>query len=588
MARITVQLEGKGAMTLNDTDHRATGGEGAVYVKKGYAIKLFLDPAHAQRTGMAEKIRALSALRHPAIVAPLGAVYDAQQAMVGFYMPEVRGVPLVKTFTNAWRDAQAFGDAQALRLVDGMREAVAAAHQHGALLVDGNEMNYLVDGEAPRLIDVDSWQIGPFKATAQMPSIKDHHSPVFNDGTDWFAWAIVSFQVLVGIHPYKGTHPDFKKSDLEARMKANASVFDPQVKLNAAVRDFACIPPLLRDWYEAVFQQGLRTAPPSVHARAIGAVRPAPFVRRVLASTVGSGTVRHEVLDTLGGPVRLLSQGWAVASTPSGWSAFDLVRRQPIPALDSAAIDAVLQGRAALLRHGPGWAWLTTDGQTVSGHRVSSAKDPLPLDPSLNRLACQGERLLVWGERAFVLVPDSEMGLVELGLDTLGERTVLSITGRWPVLVRSTQFFDGAAVMDALGAPFLVVPSPGAVTVRRAPDLHGMRVLDAYARHPDFALVLALSPQDGRTHRLTLVPTGDRWTIIEDEVTDAVALNAAINARGILVSIPEDGLLRVANTHGQGGKLVQDASLGTDQRLVAWGDGIGYARGHEVVRLSMV
>jgi hypothetical protein len=65
---------------------------------------------------------------------------------------------------------------ESLALVENMRLAVIAAHQIGAVLVDANEMNYLADGTTPRLLDVDSWQIGPYQPSAIMPSISDVHS----------------------------------------------------------------------------------------------------------------------------------------------------------------------------------------------------------------------------------------------------------------------------------------------------------------------------------------------------------------------------------------------------------------------------
>ena len=253
---IKVFMPGKGSVSLRPTDHLATGGEGAVYLKNGTIFKVFLDPQKAQASGMADKIALLSKFQHPFIVAPQDVLLDEKHNVIGYYMPQASGVPLMKTFTNSWRDLNAFTDTQSVKLVDNMRVAVQAAHDFGAVLVDANETNYLAEGVEPRIIDVDSWQVGRHKATAIMPSVRDYHAKSFDANTDWYSWGIVSFQVFTGIHPYKGTHPDFKKGDLEARMRANASVFDSRVRLNAAVRDFSCVPAPLLDWYERVFEQG--------------------------------------------------------------------------------------------------------------------------------------------------------------------------------------------------------------------------------------------------------------------------------------------------------------------------------------------
>ena len=64
-----------------------------------------------------------------------------------------------------------------------------------------------------------------------MMSIRDPLTPKngFNKLTDWYSYAIVTFQMYIGIHPFKGIHPDYKPKDLELRMKDGASVFDKKV-----------------------------------------------------------------------------------------------------------------------------------------------------------------------------------------------------------------------------------------------------------------------------------------------------------------------------------------------------------------------
>jgi DNA-binding helix-hairpin-helix protein with protein kinase domain len=95
---LRVYLPGKGEVTLAQTDYLATGGEGSLYAKGGYVYKLYLDPAAARARGIEAKLSLLKTLRHPHIVAPIDVLHDAQHEVVGFYMPQASGVPLVKTF----------------------------------------------------------------------------------------------------------------------------------------------------------------------------------------------------------------------------------------------------------------------------------------------------------------------------------------------------------------------------------------------------------------------------------------------------------------------------------------------------------
>lgn len=578
-------IPGKGELALTDADHVATGGEGSVYIKKGMAIKLFLDAAKARQAGMEEKIGLLSTIRHPFIVAPEGPVFDAKQEMVGYVMPLAKGVPLVKTFTNSWRDQNAFDQAMSAKLVENMRLGVSAAHGLGALLVDGNEFNYHADGSTPQFIDVDSWQIGRFKATALMPSIRDYSRSDFSTDTDWFAWAIVSFQVFSGIHPFKGTHPDFKKGDVEARMRANASVYDSRVKLNSAVRDLATIPGALSDWYEGVFQRGERSAPPSAFLS-----QAAPgLTRKLRVVTTGNGLVRHDRIAGLPYEIRHVSgNGIAYFQDGNFWKAYDVQRKQSISALGSAQIEALFNNKAALVRHLNQFVFVEMSRDELEGQVLAGDSEPQPKNTSAGKLTCSADKLVVMGNRIFALNPNNENGMTELSVDTLGNRVLLSVKAVWPVTVQSTRFLDGVGVLDALGKPFLVVPEGAAITIQRAPALADYRVVAGFSRGPQMVLLHAYSRNDGKLYRLRLSEGKGLFNLDDATVTDDVDMNVALTARGMLVSIYDEGEVTVSSVQNGNTKVVQDSSVTKDMMLFALPDGVYYHKGADVFRLSLV
>ena len=596
---LRVFLPGKGEVALSQTDYLATGGEGVVYAKGGFVYKLYLDPVGARARGIEDKIKLLQGIRHPHIVAPVDVLHNAQHEVVGFYMQEARGVPLVKTFTNAWRDPHNFGMAESLALVENMRLAVQSAHQAGAVLVDANEMNYLADGTTPRLLDVDSWQIGPFKASAIMPSIRDVHSADFTPLTDWFSWAVVSFQVLAGIHPYKGVHPDFKRGDLHARMLANASVFDPRVSVNAGVRDYASLPGALLDWYRDVFQHGLRSAPPGVHAARLA------VVANRSTRTPTSQTVSHDLLVHLGGDVvQVLSCGVALWREPSGAGtlhAYDLQRKQNLPSLTSVQLDAIGEGVAALVRCAGGLLYVslhtsantaTTQSRGITGHLVSGERDPVPVCPAVKLLPCLAQRLITFGNRLFAVNANSDRGLMEIAVDQLGQQTMLSVRASWPFLAQASTMFANMAVFDALGTPFVVLPNNDSVRVDKASGLAAYRLVDAFMVSPDYVLALAYRRADGQTYRLTLTRGGEHqgFDITSTEPTDELALNVAVNEQGIGVEVLANGELAVfgaKQTASGNSKLVRNTGLTQDHRVFALPSGLHYSHGQEVVRISM-
>lgn len=581
---IKVVMPGKGEISLRPTDHLATGGEGAVYLKNNRIFKLFLNPEHARASGMAEKIQLLSQIRHPFIVSPLDVLYDNQHQMVGYYMEKADGIALMKTFTNTWRDQNSFTDQDAVKLVENMREAVHAAHALKAVMVDGNETNYLVAGVEPRIIDVDSWKIGRHAATAIMPSIRDYHSTDHTEKTDWFAWGIVSFQVFTGIHPYKGTHPAFKKSDLEGRMRANASVFDKEVRLNAAVRDFACVPRPLLDWYEGVFAKGERSAPPS----ALLSQAPARLTKKVRVVQTASGKVRHDRLQGFAGKVRHVSaNGIAFYGEAGTLKAHDLYRKQGVPALSHADIDGLFANQSALVRQGENFVFVSLSSAGVQGRVVPGERDPQPANVHTNILPLSATKLLVIGNRLFALNPQSDCGMVELELSAMGSRTVLAVKTQWPVNVTSTRFYDGFGAMDCLGVPFLVIPEQESLTIRRAAVLASYKLINGFSRGSSYVWMHGVSRADGQIYRLELRSNGKEFELVHSEVVDESELNLAVSAKGIAVGVFEDGSVSVQNTLGSRGKVVSDSSVTKEMSLFSLPEGIHYYRDSDIYRISL-
>jgi hypothetical protein len=254
-------LEGRGLITVRPNDHVATGGEGTVFKVANTILKIYTDPSKMVADDMPSKVRALSALSHPGILAPKGII--TERSPIGFYMDFAQGTPLTPFFANDFRSQNGIDTAKTLKIAQAMQEIYAFAHSNKAILVDANELNWIIAPNlSPKAIDVDSWAIAKWPAKVVMPSIRDWHSKTFNELTDWFSWGIVTFQLFTGIHPYKGTLQGYARGAMVERMKANASVFSSGIKLNNAVRDFRTIPEPLRTWYKETFQDGVRSLPP--------------------------------------------------------------------------------------------------------------------------------------------------------------------------------------------------------------------------------------------------------------------------------------------------------------------------------------
>lgn len=264
-----IYVAGKGKVTLSDSkDFIAQGGQGKIYAKSGTVYKIYENRADMIPSA---KIQELSVLgKNPCIIAPEKIILDAKNHEIGYTMPHVEGVyALCELFPQAFWDRNKFDHPKAIKLITGMQDTINEIHNHDILIVDLNEMNFLVKDHFGLVffIDVDNYQTRNFFCTAIMPNIRDWSAKQWSKESDWYSFGIVTFNMLVGIHPFKGRHPDFKwpinEATLTARMQQNVSIFDPKVQLPGVCRPLTAIPKNYFDWYRSMFVDGNRQAPPS-------------------------------------------------------------------------------------------------------------------------------------------------------------------------------------------------------------------------------------------------------------------------------------------------------------------------------------
>lgn len=254
-------------ISLTDRNFIAKGGEGSVYAIGNTAYKVYDDPSKVIE---GKKVTELAVLTHPNIIKPEHSLVNQKNQVIGYTMRYVSNThPLCQLFTKAFKQRNMIEHDTIMSLIKKFREMIAHIHHKGIVVVDLNEMNFLASEKFDELfaIDVNSYQTPSFPATAIMDSIRDRHCKnKFDENTDWFSWAIITFQMIIGIHPYKGRHPKFESvaldQRLDARMKSNISVFHSGSSVPKVCYSFDVIPPALKQWYIGVFENGLRIKPP--------------------------------------------------------------------------------------------------------------------------------------------------------------------------------------------------------------------------------------------------------------------------------------------------------------------------------------
>lgn len=571
---IKIILHGGKILTLRPNNHVATGGEGAVYRASNIVIKLYSDSQKMERDNMADKINFLSTLANQFIVAPKGVVKNQKDQPVGYYMDFVKGEPLARVFTNDFRNREGFTDDNASTLVDYMREVFNFAHSKGAILVDANEMNWLVDLKSPddpqpRAIDVDSWSIGQWKPSVIMPSIRDWHSKGFNELTDWFAWAIVTFQIYTGIHPYKGKLDGYKPNDLEERMKANASVFTAGVRLNRAVRDFSCIPDPLLDWYTAVFQQGERSEPPSPFTTTMpGSATQAARVMYTSATTTGSLVFDKLYSKADDKVIRVFTCG---AIMLESGKIIDISTKHKIAQAHSRSCQVVAAEKG----------WLK--GDIDRGQFKFSFINSTDLKEQFLNLDIAGHGLVRYENRLFVI---TDKGLTEMKLKIFG-KSVLSVGQTWGVMVNSTRWFDGVGIQDAMGAAYLITPfDDNACAQVRVPELDYLQPVMARAGNR-FVVVVGLD-RNGIYQKIEFTLDKDYSSYkIRQSSTDEAGLNIAILPKGVCATIIDDGELNIFVPTSGVENIVSDKNILTDMNLSNWDNKVVYIQNGELWTVRM-
>jgi hypothetical protein len=560
---LQVTLEGKGTVTLRPNDHIATGGEGSIYRVGDLAVKVYLDPDKMRATGLPEKVKLLSTLTHPYVVGPRGMALNSHSEPVGHYLPFVdNGHALSMVFTNEFWAKESFDNIQASKLVAGMREAVEFAHQHAALLIDANELNWmaLLTGKVePRVIDVDSWAIGRWGASVIMPSIRDWNAKDFNEGTDWFAWGIVTFQLYTGIHPFKGTLAGYDRGDLVGRMKARASVFSAGIKLNRAVRDFSGVPSGLLRWYEAVFQGIERAGPPSPYDSSVTAA-PAAVKMRNVTLAGGDSLVFEKILTVSASVVRVF--GCGVALTSDG-ELIDLSSKRRI------GEDAGSTSEVVRVEHG----WLAGDKHGFWYLPENGPGVPLSLQ-------VQSRSLVSYENRLFAV---TESGLTEITARLFSGKPIASVGQTWGIMVNSTRWFSGVGVLDAMGAMYLIAPQGDSAVIQlRVKELDGFRVVAGKAGNRFVSLITIDRQGDYRKFEFTFGKDHAAPPVVWSGPADSAELNLAILPKGVCATILKDGELDIFVPSSGAVRRIEDRQIATDMALANWNNTVVFVQNGEV------
>lgn len=545
---------GNNTISLGNKEFIAQGGEGSVYAKGRTAYKIYLDPKRMIPLG---KIQELSVITSSRVIKPERVIYQ-DNSPVGYTMPFVRKTEaLCQLFTRSFKDQHRIDFDHIIHLVKDMRDTIDHIHSKNILIVDLNEMNFLVDNKFEEVffIDADSYQTKSFKATALMESVRDRHTPnYFNQGTDWFAFAVVTFQLFVGVHPYKGRHPKLKGFD--DRMNANVSVFSNDVKIPRNCYPIDVIPKGLKDWYFGVFQNTVREAPP------VGFDTSRPMM--TIGISMVSASFDIQEVKRYDSKVLYYSRNYGV----------EMVVTQDRVHSGGAHIDVQKTPAVGCYGTDPYVVW--RDGEDVRVAHVISRKE--------SETTYRAEYLMTYQGRVFIKYDSS---VLELNIINNNVKTIVTASEVASVLPGATKLFPGVAIQDMLGACVInIFPEVRNSYQYRLDELKGHQIIDA---RYDSGILMIMASQNGQFDRFIYIADNKDCKLVRkvDDVNMS-AINFVTLETGVCVAMDEQGMIEAFNIkHPEKIKVVDDDSLQGDIKLFKSGSKAYFGQDNKLYSMSM-
>jgi len=554
----------KGQIRLGQSEFKAQGGEGAVYVKGSNAYKIYFDPS---RCIPQAKIDELSVLVQPNIIRPLELLIDGRNRPAGYSMRSIgKAHSLCQLFPRAFRQRNNLTPELTLRLVRQLQTGVSHIHSRGILIVDLNEMNFLIAADFSELffIDVDSYQTPSLPATVLMESVRDRHAKVFSSDSDWFSFAVVSFQMFVGIHPFKGTYPAFQHlrdnaTKLDARMRANVSVLHPGVSVPAACLPFSVIPPNYLDWYWAVFEQGRRLSPPQAVQAVI--IVAGPTVGQSIASR------KFEVREVREFDSEIIWHDGVITATEQ--SVYFNGQKYPRPLFDAKlTITPRRQHLIAAYHDGAQVRFrdLTTDGFIETG--------------------IQGEEVMLSSGQLYIKQHEH---IFAIDFVELTNKTLLSLRAVANAMINSTRMFDGVAIQSLLGAYYASIPgADGRCHQVRLSDLDGARIINAKLYRNVLVVIFTTRGRyDKYIYRFAKDFSSYDVRVLPDVTTPEIEFT--VLDTGVVIHLIDDNKLEIFSNAKDSIKIsvVEDEALKDDLKLFHTGKQALMAKGRKLYKFKL-
>ena len=511
--RLDLIVENQGKITLTDKNYLASGGEASVYAKDLTAYKIYHDPAKMIPIG---KIKELGQITSKNVLRPQNVIRNSKNVSVGYTMRFIKTThPLCKLFTKNFKASKKISDDDIVYLIKKTQQTISQIHKDGSLIVDLNELNLLVSAkfDIPYFIDVDSYQTLSYKATALMQSIKDPlvKNNNFTELSDWFGFGILAFQLYIGIHPYRGKHPDYKGNEWTKRMEDGISVFNKDVTLPMVCNDLSVIPKPHLEWFKDLFINNNRSIPP--FADVVVTVIPVP-------ETYIEGTEHFETGLIWDAPEKLLS-------------VFDFMGVHY-----SVGTEYVYKEKASLPNNIKDFEVLLCESSDMTPI-ICKLKDELLTfeDVGTTVIDTINASKMMYRNGAIYSTYDGK--LIENTFDKIGSKIFHKTRVAANILSLSTKVFDGVVFQDLLGKCHITLPyEMGKCITVPVKELNGYRILESRSEKNICGVMVE---KGGIYYRFVLVfnDTFTQYTVSKADNVAYAPINLTVMKNGVCIMITD-------------------------------------------------
>lgn len=547
---------------FTQNDFVAKGGEGSIYRIGNVVYKIYEDPSKMIPEA---KIKELNMVNDDNIIKPIDIILDPSNKVVGFTMRYVNGEALCKLFTNDFRNRNNISEDMILELVENIRNSTYKIHDANCLIVDGNEFNYMVDDSfvIPYFIDVNSWQTPGFPATAIMPSVRDWNAKTFSKITDWFSFAVVTFQLFIGIHPYKGKHDKYKKNDFQKRVTDNVSVFNKNVRVPPAARSFDLIPTHYKDWYYGLFENGKRNEPPTT-----AGVRGPIAIRHIIINSTDNFVIKE--IRSFKSEIIYYDVVYGIEVIKTKNSLYINKKYTVAPNVEVLFTPQNLNPIFIKIEY---------------GQIKYFSPDSIKINDS--KLSCSNK--MIYKNSLFI---KNEGKLIEISLKEMNNQIFPTVKHTWGILPNASEMFSGCVSQSVFGRYFFVIIEPNQSGnsksyVIKIDELEGYRVIDA---RYESNILIVIAYKDSQYDRFIIKfdLKYNRYIHRKEEDVDFIPANFVVLDNGIVISINDQDSVQIfSNQYGKDAvKEIKDPDINSSMKLVKDGTQAKFFKGNKLFSIK--